>query len=83
MTVPLLFAYRHCRYAVRAQMALLVSGMTFDSFESRLQRNPYLGGNSACATDIAIFPFVRQFAAVERIGFCNSPCQQYRRCRQC
>ncbi len=32
--------------------------------EQRLQLEPYLGGSQACATDIAIFPFVRQFAAV-------------------
>jgi glutathione S-transferase len=33
--------------------------------EARLQSQPYLGGGSPCATDLAIFPFVRQFAAVE------------------
>ncbi len=33
--------------------------------EARLSRQPYLGGNSPCATDLAIFPFVRQFAAVD------------------
>jgi glutathione S-transferase len=33
--------------------------------EARLQSQPYLGGNTACAIDLAIFPFVRQFAAVE------------------
>ena len=33
--------------------------------EQRLQSQPYLGGVTPCATDLAIFPFVRQFAAVE------------------
>lgn len=33
--------------------------------EARLQRQRYLGGAAPCATDLAIFPFVRQFAAVE------------------
>ena len=33
--------------------------------QARLQREPYLGGAVPCATDLAIFPFVRQFAAVE------------------
>jgi glutathione S-transferase len=33
--------------------------------EQRLQSQPYLGGTAPCATDLAIFPFVRQFAAVE------------------
>jgi glutathione S-transferase len=32
---------------------------------TRLERMGYLGGAEPCATDIAIFPFVRQFAAVE------------------
>ena len=32
---------------------------------ARLERTDYLGGELPCATDIAIFPFVRQFAAVE------------------
>ena len=33
--------------------------------EERLQSQPCLGGATPCATDLAIFPFVRQFAAVE------------------
>ncbi len=33
--------------------------------EARLLATPYLGGKRPCATDIALFPFVRQFAAVE------------------
>jgi glutathione S-transferase len=33
--------------------------------EARLRLQPYLGGVMACATDLAIFPFVRQFAAVD------------------
>lgn len=37
--------------------------------EQRLHVAPYLGGEQACATDIAIFPFVRQFAAVDRDWF--------------
>lgn len=32
---------------------------------SRLAQSRYLGGNEPCATDVALFPFVRQFAAVE------------------
>ena len=32
---------------------------------SRLAQSKFLGGCLPCATDIAIFPFVRQFAAVE------------------
>lgn len=33
--------------------------------QSHLKSQPYLGGAAPCATDLAIFPFVRQFAAVE------------------
>jgi glutathione S-transferase len=33
--------------------------------EQRLHGETYLGGATPCAADLAIFPFVRQFAAVE------------------
>lgn len=32
---------------------------------SRLEQSSFLGGGEPCATDLALFPFVRQFAAVE------------------
>jgi len=37
--------------------------------DAQLQRSAQLGGQTPCATDIAIFPFVRQFAAVEPAWF--------------
>jgi glutathione S-transferase len=37
--------------------------------EARLQSQPYLGGTAPCATDLAIFPFVRQFASVDSRWF--------------
>ncbi len=37
--------------------------------EARLSLWPYLGGNTPCATDLALFPFVRQFAAVDAQWF--------------
>ncbi len=37
--------------------------------EARLQRAPFLGGATPCATDLAVFPFVRQFAAVDPAWF--------------
>jgi glutathione S-transferase len=37
--------------------------------EARLQHQKYLGGAKPCATDLAIFPFVRQFAGVEPLWF--------------
>lgn len=33
--------------------------------EARLHGAPYLGGATPCATDLAVMPFVRQFAAVD------------------
>lgn len=36
---------------------------------SRLEKSRFLGGNEPCATDLALFPFVRQFAAVEPTWF--------------
>ena len=41
--------------------------------EQRLGRHPFLGGTAACATDIGLFPFVRQFAAVDRLWFDAQP----------
>jgi glutathione S-transferase len=37
--------------------------------ETRLQDEPFLGGTKACAADWAIFPFVRQFRAVDAAWF--------------
>jgi len=33
--------------------------------EVRVHSAPYLGGDAPCATDLALMPFIRQFAAVE------------------
>lgn len=41
--------------------------------ENRLQQKSYLGGVLPCATDIALFPFVRQFAAVEPAWYLEQP----------
>ncbi len=43
------------------------------ALEGRLSAAPYLGGNTPCATDIGIFPFVRQFAAVDPAWFAGLP----------
>lgn len=37
--------------------------------QHRLGSAPFLGGDTPCATDLAIFPFVRQFAAVDAAWF--------------
>jgi len=41
--------------------------------EGRLQQAAQLGGDRPCATDLAIFPFVRQFAAVDPGWFEQQP----------
>ena len=41
--------------------------------EMRLEQSRFLGGSEPCATDLAIFPFVRQFAAVEPARFAQEP----------
>jgi glutathione S-transferase len=41
--------------------------------EARLQTQPFLGDDAPCATDLALFPFVRQFAAVEPTRFAALP----------
>ncbi len=41
--------------------------------EARLQQHAYLCGASCSITDIAIFPFIRQFAAVDDAWFLHSP----------
>lgn len=37
--------------------------------EQQLAIEPYLGGDGPCAADLAIFPFVRQFRAVDPVWF--------------
>ncbi len=41
--------------------------------EDRLQDQPFLAGQAPCAADIGIFPFVRQFAAVDVQWFESLP----------
>jgi glutathione S-transferase len=37
--------------------------------EERLRSAPWLGGDAPCATDLAVLPFVRQFASVDPAWF--------------
>ena len=52
--------------------ALAVSLM-LEPLEQRLRHQPFLGGTQACATDLAVFPFVRQFAAVDPTWWEGAP----------
>ncbi|MBX9937198.1 MAG: glutathione S-transferase [Burkholderiaceae bacterium] len=44
-----------------------------EPLEQRLAQQPFLGGAQPCATDFGIFPFVRQFAAVDSAWFDTLP----------
>lgn len=46
--------------------------------DARLQAHPYLGGTDRSLTDIAIFPFVRQFANHDREWFADAAGQSVR-----
>ena len=52
-------------YRVKAENFLL-------KLEQRLQHNIYLFGDNMCMADIAIFPFIRQFAYVDKPWFDNA-----------
>lgn len=52
------------RYHASQAVAVLL-----EPLETQLKAHPQLGGAAACAADIGIFPFVRQFAAVEPAWF--------------
>jgi len=43
------------------------------ALEARLGSAPQLGGDAPCATDIGIFPFVRQFAAIDPAWWAAQP----------
>ena len=43
------------------------------ALEERLRTSPQLGGESACAADIGIFPFVRQLAATSPAWWSAQP----------
>lgn len=44
-----------------------------DVLEQRLSHFPFLGGDTAALSDVALIPFVRQFAAVDAQWFESSP----------
>lgn len=60
-------------YREQAGFALL------NDLEVRLERFPYLGGQDPCLSDVAIFPFVRQFAAVDANWFSTAEFPAVRR----
>ncbi|TQV78377.1 glutathione S-transferase [Denitrobaculum tricleocarpae] len=67
---PFKFALDRYKYADRypEQDATLYRGLTepfLDKLELRLTHSPYLFGDDPSLVDVAIFPFVRQFARVD------------------
>ncbi len=54
--------------SIRRSIALRPSRIC-DNLDERLSELPYLGGETRGLADIAIFPFVRQFANADRDRF--------------
>jgi glutathione S-transferase len=68
-------AYKYAqRGAPEKELEARASGSTFlMELEQRLQSQPYLFGARVSLADMAIFPFVRQFANVDRAWFDGEP----------
>jgi glutathione S-transferase len=67
------YKYPH-RYDLTDGTAHRDAAMThLGDLNDRLAASPYLGGAQPAFTDIAIFPFVRQFAATDDIWFAALP----------
>jgi len=67
------WALDHYKYSDRHEESeeyYRAQGETFlNKLNERLQKNVFLMGEKASFTDVAIFPFIRQFAHVDRIWF--------------
>ncbi|MBF5040363.1 glutathione S-transferase [Methylophilus sp. 13] len=62
------------RYPEQAQLVYREQGEQFlQRLEAALEQHDYLLGDSASMADVAIFPFIRQFAAVDAEWFASSP----------
>lgn len=58
------------RYPEQSQQDYRIKAENFlSALELRLQQNSYLLGDNICMADIAIFPFIRQFAFVDKSWF--------------
>ena len=67
------------RYPHKTQIQYRADGEVFlQKLENLLQENQYLFGDTFSMADIAIFPFVRQFAAVDAAWFEVTPYVQLR-----
>lgn len=62
------------RFPEQPQIVYRTLGEVFlQKLEALLQAQPYLLGQQASVADVAIFPFIRQFAAVDAAWFSQSP----------
>jgi glutathione S-transferase len=67
------YKYPH-RYELPDGIEHRQKGVAFlTELEARLSQNAYLSGDTAGFTDIAIFPFIRQFAATDQAWFGAQP----------
>lgn len=67
------------RYPEQAQVFYRQQGEQFlQLLEAALQQHPFVLGESASMADVAIFPFIRQFAAVDAEWFAGSAYPQLR-----
>ena len=68
------------RHPQASQAEHRLAGETFlQQLEAQLNKHPFLFKQQPCMADIAIFPFVRQFAAVDATWFEQSPYHNVRR----
>jgi len=68
----------HYKYASRhadqdATLARDTAGLFLGALNARLSRHSYLFGERVTLSDMAIAPFVRQFAAVDQVWFDSQP----------
>lgn len=67
------YKYPH-RYGLPDGLAHREAGLVhLSALDGLLSDKPFLGGNSSAFTDIATFPFVRQFAATDQSWFDAQP----------
>ena len=68
--------YRHAHAGTEqafAQLHRAIASEWLFTLESRLSRFAFLFGDSSCLADIAIGPFIRQFARTDAVWFASQP----------
>ena len=78
---PLLDKYKYAdRYPEFTEKQHRENSLSYiDQLETLLQQNKFLTGDSISLADMAIFPFIRQFALVNKSWFDELPHQQLQR----